>query len=74
MQVTRRWWNFEGEQVPRHLAEQLQVMEALLQGDHAGSGSSSDGDPMRLRDEETVADAAERDAEAAAAEAGLAAL
>eukprot|EP00879_Flechtneria_rotunda_P012727 GHRR01013291.1.p1 GENE.GHRR01013291.1~~GHRR01013291.1.p1 ORF type:complete len:777 (+),score=287.73 GHRR01013291.1:426-2756(+) len=27
IQVTRRWWNFEGEAVPRHLAQQLQLMD-----------------------------------------------
>lgn len=30
IQVTRRWWNFEGEQVPQHLAQQIQRMEQYL--------------------------------------------
>ena len=33
IQVTRRWWNFEGEQVPRHLAQQIQLMEQCLNMD-----------------------------------------
>jgi hypothetical protein len=30
LQVTRRWLNFEGVAVPCHLAQQLQLMEALV--------------------------------------------
>lgn len=29
MQVTRRWMNFEGVGVPRHLAQQLAALDAL---------------------------------------------
>lgn len=32
IQVTRRWWNFEGVAVPAHLAQQLQLMDSLPLG------------------------------------------
>jgi hypothetical protein len=32
IQVTRRWWNFEGVAVPAHLAQQLQLMDTLVMG------------------------------------------
>eukprot|EP00878_Enallax_costatus_P041279 GHUV01047923.1.p2 GENE.GHUV01047923.1~~GHUV01047923.1.p2 ORF type:complete len:129 (-),score=41.41 GHUV01047923.1:384-770(-) len=42
IQVTRRWWNFEGEQVPRHLAQQIQLMEQCLNLD-SSDRSNTDG-------------------------------
>jgi hypothetical protein len=35
LQVTRRWWNFEGAAVPAHLAEQLRVMDEVVRGPQA---------------------------------------
>lgn len=44
IQVTRRWLNFEGVAVPRHLAQQLQLMETLLVAeDPYGTGKHAGG-------------------------------
>lgn len=47
IQVTRRWWNFEGEQVPRHLAQQLQIMEQLVKPTLTHNDSSVSDDDAK---------------------------
>jgi len=52
IQVTRRWWNFEGVAVPTHLAQQLQVMNALVLG-AAGHQQQQEAEEAPLHQQQT---------------------